>query len=277
MLVTGAHGFVGAQVVSQLKSAGWVVYSVVRNTQQDEMDIPLDFDDLRFSSCLDGMPHLDAIVHLAAKVDFSAQNIGSLLQTNVISTAILAEFARRRGVRFIFASSALVAGVKAVNISHDSLPNADTLYARSKWMAEELVIASGASGTILRIGGIFGLHGPSHLGLNRAISAVVSGVPPEIVGSGDSLRNYIYVKDVAEIIVDVLRRDVSGVHLVAGCETLSIDKMFNQLCERFLPGSVPYRRAGHEGGDQLIDPSPDLLRSRSFSSALDDMCLDAQR
>lgn len=277
VLVTGARGFVGSRVVPQLRSAGWTVYSAVRCDRQSEMDVTLDFGDLRFPARLDDLPRLDAIVHLAAKVDFSAQAIDSLLQENVIATAVLAEFARRRGVRFIFASTALVAGSKTIKIARDSSPNADTLYARSKWMAEDLVVASGISGTILRIGGVFGLKGPSHLGLNRAINSVIAGFPPGIEGSGDNLRNYIYVKDVAEIIVDVLGKDIFGVHLVAGSEKISINGMLNMLCNCFLPGSVPYHRVGHGGSDQLIDPSPDLLRSRSFLNALDDMRLEACR
>ncbi|HQU87039.1 NAD-dependent epimerase/dehydratase family protein [Denitromonas sp.] len=277
VLVTGAGGFLGRELVLQLKAAGWTVYSAVRRNRLHDMEIELDLEDVRFSSCLEDLPRLDAIVHLAAKVDFSASKLSSLFQTNIVATASLAEFARRRGIRLIFASSALVAGARATRILHDSSPNADTTYASSKWIAESLISASGVSGAVLRIGGIFGLNGPSHLGLNRAIHSVVSRQPPELVGSGAPRRNYIYVKDVAATIAEVLRRDITGTHLVAGREILSVDEMLTSLCEVFLPGAAPLRREGHAGSDQLIDPSPDLPQARAFRAALEDMRAEAGR
>jgi nucleoside-diphosphate-sugar epimerase len=271
VLVTGAKGFLGRLVVLQLQAVGWTVYSAVRSGRKSEHDVELNLNDIGFSSHLDDLPRLDAIVHLAAMVDFSAIDLRPLFQTNIVATATLAEFARRRGIRLVFTSSALVAGAKTTMISRGSPVNPDTSYAKSKWIAEELMTTSGVYGTVLRIGGIFGLNGPMHLGLNRAIHSVLSGHPPELMGSGVSRRNYIFVKDVAATIVDILRRDISGTHLVAGSEALSINEMLNSLCEFFLPGTEPLRREGNAGTDQLIEPSPYLLQARSFKAALEDM------
>jgi nucleoside-diphosphate-sugar epimerase len=277
VLVTGAKGFLGREAVLQLKAAGWTVYSAGRAGRNNELDVVLDLNDLGFSSHLDDLPKLDAIVHLAAMVDFSVGDLSPIFQPNIVATATLAEFARRRGIRLMFASSALVAGAKTSRISRESPVNPDTSYARSKWIAEELMTSSGVSGTVLRIGGIFGLNGPSHLGLNRAIHSVLSGQPPELVGSGASRRNYIFVKDVAATIVDVLRPDVSGTHLVAGSETLSIHEMLGSLCDVFLPGMKPICRDGIAAFDQVIEPSPDLPRARSFKAAIEDMRAEVGR
>lgn len=277
VLVTGAKGFLGRETVLHLAAAGWTVYQAVRGDRQHDKEVVLDFDSLGFSSYLDDLPPLAAIVHLAAKVDFSASDVSPLFQTNIVATATLAEFARRRGIRFVFASSALVAGSRASLIARDSPPNADTPYAKSKWIAEALIAASGVSGAILRIGGIFGLNGPSHLGLNRAIHSTLAGDRPQMVGSGAPRRNYVYVKDAAATIVDVLQRDVSGTHLVAGREILSVEEMLTALCTEFLPGCDPLRLEGADGFDQLIDPSPEILHARSFTAALDDMRLEAGR
>ncbi|MCK6406657.1 MAG: NAD(P)-dependent oxidoreductase [Rhodocyclaceae bacterium] len=277
VLVTGASGFLGRAVTSQLAAAGWKVYSSVRRDRNRESDFVHDFEDPRFIASLDDLPHLDAIVHLAAQVDFSADKELSLFQSNVVATASLAEFARRRGIHFVFSSSALVAGSKTSNISASSVPKADTAYARSKLLAEELIAASGVHATVLRIGGIFGLNGPLHLGLNRAIRLVLAGSPPEISGAGNSRRNYIYVKDVAGIIADVLSQNVCGTHLVAGSEVLSIGEMLQALCDAFLPGTMPRHIEGSAGFDQLIDPSPKLRCACSFRAALEDMRAEVGR
>ena len=277
VLVTGAKGFLGREVVLQLKAAGWLVYSAARSGRNNEFDLLLDLNDLGFSSHLDNLPRLDAIVHLAAIIDFSATDLNPIFQTNIVATATLAEFARRHGIRLLFASSALVAGAKTSIISRESPVKPDTCYARSKCIAEELIWSSGVSGAVLRIGGIFGLNGPIHLGLNSAIRFVISGRPPEVMGGGTSRRNYIYVKDVSAAIVDALQRDVSGTHLVAGSESLSIKEMLSSLCEVFLPGVDPIYREGSTGFDQLIAPSPDLPRARPFRIALEDMRAEVGR
>ena len=138
-------------------------------------------------------------------------------------------------------------------------------------LTEQLIAASGARHCILRIAGVFGSGGPSHLGLNCAIDVASNGTPPLMIGSGKALRNYIYVKDAAEAIVCALREGIEGVHLLAGHEVLSISEMMRALCDIYLPGRHPAIKDGPEASNQVIKPSDFLPRTRGFRDALADM------
>jgi len=108
----------------------------------------------------------------------------------------LANLALMTDAQFIFSSAAIVCGVKAEQITRDTPVDIDTDYGKSKWLAEELVIESGAKHCILRIGGVFGFNGPDHLGLNRIIIDVInkkpfkksSNIPVIIMAGGKGTR-----------------------------------------------------------------------------------------
>lgn len=274
-LVTGANGFIGRETVRHLSAEGWTVIPAMRHPQ-DGSAIELDLEDTGFPGKLVCLPRVDAIVHLAAKVDFGLNAMAEIYSANVAATSTLLVLAREWNAKFVFASSALVAGMNASRINAETDANPDTPYAKSKWLAEQLVQASGVHSAILRIGGVYGLDGPEHLGLNRAIKAAASGRQPSQVGAGEARRNYIYVKDVAATIGDVLARHIEGVHLVAGKETLSVADMLQSLCDVFLPGRSPERIEGAKAVDQIVIPSTDLAPSRSFREAVDDMYAEAK-
>jgi len=177
--------------------------------------------------------------------------------------------AHRWGARLIFASTAVVHGVKTSRIDADAPMQLDTAYARSKSLGEQLIAASGVDHCILRIAGIFGLQGPVHLGINRAIDGACGATAPRQVGTGKSLRNYVYVHDVAAAIGYVLENTVRGTHLLAGDDTLSISEMLAAICAKLAPQLNPVVVDGDDAADQLIAPSPLLPRTRTFAEALD--------
>jgi UDP-glucose 4-epimerase len=276
VLVTGASGFVGTSVVKHLQADSWSVIPLVRSAG-DSRSLKIDFESPSFFSNLSAIPRVDAIVHLATNLGFCGKSLEEVFLANIAATTALITLARHMGAHFVFASSALIAGSKERHIGKSTPANPDSPYYVSKLLAEQIIQASGVRQTILRIGGVFGMNGPTHLGLNRAIRSVIEGEAPVVTGNGSILRNYIYVNDVAAIIADVLRRDIFGTHLVAGSEILSINEMLSLLCEFFLPGVESLRREGNAGSDQLIENSPDLLHAYSFRAALEEMRAEAGR
>lgn len=275
-LVTGASGFIGQATIESLNSNGWHVIPVSRGVTC-EHGIKLDFESPSIFSDLLRIGKVDAMIHLGTKVGFGQEPLRDLFLANVAATSSLVTLARHIGSHFVFASAALVAGTRQSFINDETAENADTAYMQSKLLAEQIIEASGIDAAILRIGGVFGLNGPAHLGLNRAIQSAACGQPPVQVGSGSARRNYAYVKDVAAIIVDVLERKITGRHLVAGTETLTVQEMLQTVCDVFLPGQSPLLKLGDEAGDQVIMPSTSLLPTRSFKSALLDIKADTER
>lgn len=273
VLVTGPTGFIGRSAVRALADGGWKVIKGVRLASNTlaEGCIHLDFAEPEAILALSSQMRFDAIVHLGAKVVLADVPESELFVQNVLSTGCLAYLARVWSSPLVFASTAIVYGARRDAIQVDSPLCLDTSYAKSKWLAEQLIVASGARHCILRIAGVFGYNGPAHLGMNRAIDAAVNGTSPVVIGSGRALRNYIYVKDVAAAIVHALREGVEGTHLLAGHEVLSIGEMMRTLCEVFVAGAVPLIKDGLEATSQVIAPSPYFPATRSFQAALLDL------
>ncbi len=142
-------------------------------------------------------------------------------------------------------------------------------------MGEELVRTTAGPAAVLRIAGVFGLDGPPHLGLNRAIAGALRGEVPTLVGEGSGRRNYVYVHDLAAILVRCLEEQITGVHLIAGRSVLSIAEMLQAVCDILLPGTVPARASGPGARDQVVDPSPAVPARRDFRVALLDIRGDA--
>jgi len=273
-LLTGYNGFLGRYTLRALKAAGWEVVlagrSVPENGEYWQVDLARPEDVL----ALGAMPPPRAVVHLGANIGWPAKPEAELYAPNVLATGILADLAHRWGAKMIFASAAIVHGVRAECITPDSAINADTPYARSKLLGEQLIAASGAGHCILRFGGLVGADGPSHLGLNNAITAALAGKAPVRSGSGSARRNYLYVKDAAQVIVAALDSSLAGVHLVAGRDSLSIREMLDRLCAVMLPGSEVAVQDGGEARDQLILHSPALPMPRTFDDVLGDIKRD---
>lgn len=271
VLVTGGSGFIGSAVVDTLLADGWQVVTTTRSNRKSESTVFLDLSLLESIVAVGSYQHFDAIVHLGACIGWSGQSISELFMPNVVATGLLAEIAAKLDAKFVFASAAIVHGGGTERIAPDTPLLPDTPYGKSKWLAEELVAASGVKNCILRMGGVFGLDGPAHLGINRAITNAIGKIPPQLNGAGEALRSYIYVKDIAMAISFVLSEDIEGTHLLSGSEVTSIKTMLRQICDVFLSGQSPLVVEGPEAKNQIIIPSDVFPCTLSFSDALKDI------
>lgn len=275
VLVTGANGFIGRETVKAVERSGRTVFKGVRHVM-GENEIEINLDVPGYVDRLASGPHMDAIVHLAARVSWQEEPGKELFIPNVIGVANLLYLASKWNSHFVFSSTALVCGAKLNYITSTRPDNPDLPYSHSKWLGEQLIRASGVRSTILRVAGVFGLNGPAHLGLNRSISNAIAGHRPQLVGDGSARRNYIYVKDVAEQIAHTLRKNIYGTHFIAGSETLSIAQMLSEICNVFLPGERPeIVKEGWNTQDQVVEASSLYPATRSFHSALADIKLEA--
>lgn len=269
VLVTGANGFVGNNLMSLLADTDIEIIPMVRKSINFKNEVIADFCDSDFSKIVYSLPKVDAVIHLGAKVSFDVNSIKKLFAPNVLATGILANWAGKTGVYFVFASTAIVCGVKNPRITIDSKPNPDTDYSYSKWLSEELIKTSGVKHVILRVGGIFGKNGPHHLGINKAIDNGFKGIAPNVLSSGGEKRNYIYVYDLTKLIAFCLKNEVEGIHLAAGSEINTIHEMLEIICKRLLHGKELMVSDGKAGNDQVIETSPIFPRGRSFEEAIE--------
>ncbi len=278
VLVTGSSGFLGKFTVNEFQKEGYDVVPMVRKSSGLCNEVICDLSTASSKELYNIVKHAKIVVHLASKVDFSDSLYLRLFETNTLASLRLAKAVEQAGGKLIFASTMTIQGRYAEYVNGDSLDDPDTPYSMSKWVAERVIEESCSNAVILRISGIFGFDGPSHLSLNQTIThALKYKETPTRYGEGRAKRNYIYVKDVAKWIRFVAEKQLYGTYYVAGNEILSIREMLNFICRKFLNGIKPLEAEGKEASSQICEvsePHPSLF---SFEEALEDIKLDYEK
>ena len=279
ILMTGSTGFVGKCLVKMLNGSSYEIWHLVRNRKGFKNEFVWDF----VNSLPEEVPPCDIVVHLAAHADFS-QDI-EILQYNVntVSTMKLAAYAKFHNAYFVFASMVGVHGTQFSTIDDSTPINPPNHYAMSKYLSEEVIKSYVDNYHILRICGIYGLDGPEHLGLNRAISnAIHNKVAPVLKGPGKAKRNYICVYDVAQLILFLVKKHESILNVgeasvremlyLAGPEIMSIENYLELIVETILPGMELGRIDGPESQDLIVKASSVPFPQITFRQYLRFLC-----
>ncbi|MCH9609140.1 MAG: ADP-L-glycero-D-manno-heptose-6-epimerase [Chlamydiales bacterium] len=235
IVLTGGAGFIGSAVLKELNEQD--VYNILVVDELDESDKWKNLVGKRFLDLihkdhlfqwLEGK-EVEAFIHLGACSSTVERDSNFLLENNYRYTIRLAEYAIKRGCRFIYASSAATYGdgSKGFSDDHALLEQYEPLnmYGYSKhlvdlWMKER--------GYLDRVVGLkyFNVFGPNEYHKGRMASVILTMVPdlkktgkirlfkssePEKFGDGDQVRDFIYVKDAAKMTTQFLQNSVCGI------------------------------------------------------------------
>jgi UDP-glucuronate 4-epimerase len=218
ILVTGAAGFIGSNLIDRLLSGGG--YSVIGvdnfdpfypRAQKEKNIEPFAGDrnfrfyegDIRNTSDLDALDDIDVIVHLAAKAGVRPSIKDPILyqEVNVAGTQNLLEFARRRGIKhFVFASSSSVYGINSnVPWTENEKLMPISPYASTKLSCEMLGhVYSHLYGIRFLALRFFTVYGPGQrpdLAIHKFFRAITNSQPISVFGDGSTSRDYTYVED----------------------------------------------------------------------------------
>lgn len=223
VLVTGATGFVGREVVQQLHDAGHEVHFLTRRpTSASARAVEWGFDgQVHFGDVLDAQSVLeaakgrDSVIHLVGIIsevgDQTFENVHTRGTRNVVSAA------KQAGARRFVHMSAL-----------GTRPDAASRYHQSKWAAEEIVRGSGLDFTIFRPSIIFG-PGDGFVNLFAKIIRRSPIVP--LIGGGRTRFQPVPVEDVAAAFVKSLTepRAVGQTFDLCGTETLTLNEIVDAI------------------------------------------------
>ena len=255
--VTGAAGFIGANLCERLLAEGVEVVGVDDLSYGSVGNISGLFDDPRFKfevlDCTrrrelrDAFEGCDAIAHLAAKKIPRFGGALSTLEVNVAGVNAAAAAALSLDADLIVTSTSDVYGNAEPPFAEDSqivLGPSTTKrwsYAVSKLYDEHFALALAEERdlrvTILRL---FNAYGPkNHLSwwggpVVTFIEALLDGKPIEIHGDGQQTRTFTYVDDTVDGFVRALRTPEARGEIVnvGGTETVTILELARQIQEQ---------------------------------------------
>jgi UDP-glucose 4-epimerase len=225
ILVTGGAGFIGSNLVRRLCTDGHsvaVIDDLSNSSMANIADLDLDFIE---ASILDraalgrAAAEADTIVHLAAlgSIPRSLSTPLRSHEVNATGTLEVLETARGTGSHVILASSSSVYGSVPQQPRVETLPvRPMSPYAASKLSAESYAMAYAANfGLRVLTLRLFNVYGPRQsvghpyaAAIPIFIDAVLTGRSVAVFGSGQQTRDFTYVDDVVDVLVDAAERRV---------------------------------------------------------------------
>ena len=215
VLVTGATGFLGSHVARNLIKKGFEVGAIIRS-QSNCYRLSDCFNSITFyTACIEDQESIkkvfadfnpEIVIHCAAYgVDYRQQDTYLLYKVNVGGTISLFQNAADSGVnRFIHTGSCFEYAVKDSPISEDDLIKPLGGYGVSKAAATMFVLQQmsvlGIPVVVLRPFGMYGPYEGTHRLIPHLIVSLLKNQSINLT-SGDQIRDYTYVEDIAEAFV----------------------------------------------------------------------------
>ncbi len=238
-IVTGAAGFIGSVFVSRMNHAGMTDLILVdelgsserwKNLLGKRFSDYLHKDDLQAFLENTDPDDIEGIVHMGACSSTVERDVDYLYRNNFLYTKMLAEYSMENDIRFIYASSAATYGDGSLGYDdgEEFIPSLRPLnpYGFSKQILDLWALENGYFDRICGIK-FFNVYGPNEYHKEGMRSVVLKAYyqvkefgtvklfrshRPEYK-DGEQVRDFIYVKDCAEILYTLLtdKRDINGI------------------------------------------------------------------
>lgn len=242
VLVTGASGFIGQHLVTELLVSG---QHKIRGTRQSEPEYSFfNFEAIEWRTVelsnrlsITGLcDDMDIVVHLAAiaRQEFD-KSWDDYLRINVEATENLLDDAEKAGVkRFVYISTVEAAGFgngTDPRVETD-LPSPVNFYGKSKLAAEKIVLShSGSMETVvLRLPMVYGPG--SLLTVPKLFGMVNKGIYP-LIGTGTNLMEFCYVGNIVTAICLALTQPniKNELFYVSDCRSYSIREVISAIAK----------------------------------------------
>jgi len=250
VLVTGASGLVGVNIVASIKKMMndgpidlWCWF-------RDEIDPCFDgvFDgckiirgDITDSNMFSDLPHFDYIIHssgYAQPSKFLEDKIKTI-QLNTTSTILLLDHLKKDGTFLFVSSSEIYSGLDVHNINESQVGTSNTDHPRScyiegKRTGEAICHAYLQMGYNIKIARLSSAYGAGTKKndkrvLNTLIEKGLTKPTIDLMDDGSAIRTFCYVKDVTEMLLNIMLNGKSVTYNVGGIYELSIYELAKRI------------------------------------------------
>lgn len=248
ILVTGGAGFIGSHSVEALLADGAQVCVLDNFSTGKNSNLPkhpglrvVSGDIRETSDVKQAMRGITHVLHLAAQVSVPASvadPVGSS-QHNIRGFMNVLDAARQAGVqRFVYASSAAVYGAPEQLPLDENSPVAPlSPYGLEKSINDQYAALYRQLYQLSTLGlRYFNVYGPRqdpsspYAGvISRFASAISEGMPLRVFGDGGQTRDFIFVKDVAQLNLRALKSEAEGVCNIATGHSVTLLELIETL------------------------------------------------
>lgn len=254
VLVTGASGFIGRHVVKALLDNSYMVVAHC-NKRKPPLEIAnrcervLSGDLFDANLMQEALRNVHIVCHLAAHVPSRysiLQDAAQCYSYNALATSAFAAQALAAGVsRFIYFSTGNMYGVsERPCVESDNIVPSEhaTGYLLSKYAAEvylsNLLHSSSMELVILRIGTTYGPGEPAEKVIPSFLRLAEQGHPLHVVNGGMAAFNFIFVADIANLTVQVIKSHHQGIYNVASGDHTRVIELANAVAALHVKNNV---------------------------------------
>lgn len=218
VLVTGAAGFIGANIVRVLEAKNAKVlaldnfsYANYKNLIGTKSEVICA--DICEENTFKKLPKIDAVINAAAITDTTFKDDTKMMMVNFEGFRNALNYCLKNKIKLVYVSSAATYGDGPSPMKEDQTPRPLNIYGYSKYMCDCLMRQVTQKQKTPLIVGLryFNVFGPYefHKGLAASITyqlycQMKAGKRPRVFKYGEQKRDFIYVKDVARITVGAL-------------------------------------------------------------------------
>lgn len=238
ILITGVHGFVGSNLVKSLSREHTIYGLDIISPTKEGVRYTFSWD---FLDKEDGIPDVDAIIHLAGKAhdvkNKSAADVYFKVNRD-LTIKIFDYFCAHPNIKkFIFFSTAKAAADKVEGIlTEEVVPSPVGPYGESKIAAEKYILSKmeevRSNSKDVYIFRPCMIHGPGNKGnLNLLYGVVKKGIPWPL-GAFENRRTFTSIENICFAVNGVLTKDVeSGIYNMGDDEALSTNELIEEICK----------------------------------------------
>lgn len=243
--LTGATGFIGAELAKILLNEGHVVHALVRSPERashlahpnlklfkGEITNPADVDKT--------MAGCDFVLHLAGYAKPWSKDPNIPYEINVKATEIILEAAFKNQVKkFVYTSTAgTLKPSDTDEVIDENSPNPEsylTEYERTKRLAEILCLEYVRKGLDVVIVNPSRVYGPGLLSKSNSVTTIIQqyskGKWHVLPGNGMDIGNYVFVGDVVAGHLLALKNGQAGERYILGGENSTFSHFFEILTQ----------------------------------------------
>jgi UDP-glucose 4-epimerase len=240
-LVTGSSGFLGSNVVKELKKRG---HEVVTVDIVNDAEFLFDVTSNKFVEYFKDDKDIKCIYHFASPcsvIQFN-QDVNSATRNSIDGLNNIIQLSRILDAKVIMPSSGNVYG-DIPYMKEDVTPKPNNPYGITKRAMEYIVMGSIRNYCVFRI---FCGYGPGETKkgdiaspVTMFIRDVLNNKRPVVWGNGEQTRDFVYIDDISRLMVDAMEQDVTGLYNLGTGESLSFNLMLAILAGDLNPKIRP--------------------------------------
>lgn len=272
ILITGANGFIGSNLLPVLINDGHELFCISRNALNSNLKVKNFMGNFQDEVLLNEiLPQVEMVIHLACSSvpENSISNPDGDVENNVLGSLVLLNKMKEFNVKkIIYVSSGGVVYGNSNQLPTDENAKLQPIssYGITKLILEQniklLAENYNMEYCILRISNAYGngQHERKNQGIiNIWIQNIEKGLPIQIIEDGSQVRDYIHISDIVNAFSSVIKNDINGIYNISTGVGTSLNELLI-LIEKKLKKSAQIQTIPN----RKFDVVKNILNSEKF-------------